>query len=140
MFKLDLKPLAPRLLPNREAHINYLKYTQEQADILRGIVKQAKANQPLDKELDFAWLPSLQKTRSRKLGLKCSTSNYESELIGTDKSKITRKQSKASKPGHETQKSSKRSQRSKALANFLLQGPILHFSKVIYNLKERKER
>ncbi|GJV98704.1 retrovirus-related pol polyprotein from transposon TNT 1-94 [Tanacetum coccineum] len=54
MFKLDLEPLAPRLLQNREAHIDYLKYTQEQADILREIVKQAKAKQPLDNELDFA--------------------------------------------------------------------------------------
>ncbi|GKA12375.1 hypothetical protein Tco_0691921 [Tanacetum coccineum] len=54
MFKLDLEPLAPRLLQNREMHIAYLKYTQEQADILRGLVKQAKAKQPLDKELDFA--------------------------------------------------------------------------------------
>ncbi|GJX63754.1 hypothetical protein Tco_0296654, partial [Tanacetum coccineum] len=54
MFKLDLEPLAPRLLQNKEAHIDYLKYTQEQADILRGIVEQAKAEQPLDKELDFA--------------------------------------------------------------------------------------
>ncbi|GKB11126.1 hypothetical protein Tco_0845049 [Tanacetum coccineum] len=53
MFKLDLEPLAPRLLQNREAHIEYLKYTQEQDDILQGIVKQAKAKQPLDKELDF---------------------------------------------------------------------------------------
>ncbi|GKC44862.1 retrovirus-related pol polyprotein from transposon TNT 1-94 [Tanacetum coccineum] len=54
MFKLDLDPLAPRLLKNRDAHIDYLKYTQEQADILRGIVKQAKAKQPLDNALDFA--------------------------------------------------------------------------------------
>ncbi|GJS45531.1 retrovirus-related pol polyprotein from transposon TNT 1-94 [Tanacetum coccineum] len=54
MFKLDLEPLAPRLLQNREIHIEYLKYTQEQADILWGLVKQAKAKQPLDKELDFA--------------------------------------------------------------------------------------
>ncbi|GKA87525.1 hypothetical protein Tco_0809289 [Tanacetum coccineum] len=60
--------------------------------------------------------------------------------IGMDKSKITRKQSKASKHGHENQKSSKRSQRSKALANFHPQGPFLQFPKVIYNLKERKER
>ncbi|GJX68165.1 hypothetical protein Tco_0303892 [Tanacetum coccineum] len=59
---------------------------------------------------------------------------------GTDKSKITRKQSKSSKHGHENQKSSKRSQRSKALANFHLQGPILQFPKDLYNLKERKER
>ncbi|GJZ90281.1 retrovirus-related pol polyprotein from transposon TNT 1-94 [Tanacetum coccineum] len=54
IFKLDLEPLAPRLLQNREAHIDYLKYTQEQADILWEIVKQAKAKQPLDKELNFA--------------------------------------------------------------------------------------
>ncbi|GJX71647.1 hypothetical protein Tco_0308818 [Tanacetum coccineum] len=54
MFKLDLEHLAPRLLQNREAHIDYLKYTQEQADILREIVEQAKAEQPLDKELDFS--------------------------------------------------------------------------------------
>nr|GFA36242.1 hypothetical protein [Tanacetum cinerariifolium] len=39
MFKLDLDPLAPKLLQNREAHIDYLKYTEEQDDILRGIVK-----------------------------------------------------------------------------------------------------
>ncbi|GKB14592.1 ribonuclease H-like domain-containing protein [Tanacetum coccineum] len=54
MFKLDLEPLAPRLLQNREMHIAYLKYTQEQADILQELFEQAKAKQPLDKELDFA--------------------------------------------------------------------------------------
>ncbi|GKE43800.1 hypothetical protein Tco_1471084, partial [Tanacetum coccineum] len=54
MFKLDLDPLALRLLENRDAHIDYLKYTREQADILRGIVKQAKAKQPLDNALDFS--------------------------------------------------------------------------------------
>ncbi|GJY28943.1 hypothetical protein Tco_0404710 [Tanacetum coccineum] len=54
MFKLDLDPLAPRLLKNKDTHIDYLKYTQEQADILQGIVEQAKAKQPLDNALDFA--------------------------------------------------------------------------------------
>ncbi|GJT93570.1 putative ribonuclease H-like domain-containing protein [Tanacetum coccineum] len=59
----------------------------------------------------------------------------------TDKSKIIRKQSKASKLRHENQKSTKpKPQKTKALANFLLQGPILQFPEVIYNLKERKER
>ncbi|GKE62666.1 hypothetical protein Tco_1513033 [Tanacetum coccineum] len=53
MFRLDLEPLAPMLLQNREAHIDYLKYTQEQADILREIVKHAKAKQLLDNALDF---------------------------------------------------------------------------------------
>nr|GEW60234.1 retrovirus-related Pol polyprotein from transposon TNT 1-94 [Tanacetum cinerariifolium] len=42
MFKLHLVPLAPKLFQNREAHIDYLKYTQEQVDILQGIVEQAK--------------------------------------------------------------------------------------------------
>ncbi|GKB92618.1 retrovirus-related pol polyprotein from transposon TNT 1-94 [Tanacetum coccineum] len=66
---------------------------------------------------------------------------------GTDKSKITRKQSKASKHGHENQKSSKRSQRYKAEAKSLAissfmkpQGPILQIPKVIYNLKKGKGR
>ncbi|GJS92476.1 integrase, catalytic region, zinc finger, CCHC-type containing protein [Tanacetum coccineum] len=55
IFKLDLDPLAPRLLQNRDAHIYYLKHTQEQADILWGIVEQAKAKQPVDNALDLAY-------------------------------------------------------------------------------------
>ncbi|GJW62343.1 retrovirus-related pol polyprotein from transposon TNT 1-94 [Tanacetum coccineum] len=54
MFKLDLDPLAPRLLKNGDAHIDYLKYTQEQVDILWEILEQAKLKQPLDNALDFA--------------------------------------------------------------------------------------
>ncbi|GKA33393.1 hypothetical protein Tco_0719822, partial [Tanacetum coccineum] len=54
MFKLDLVPLPPRLLQNREAHIDYIKHTQENANILWEIVELAKAKQPLDSELDFA--------------------------------------------------------------------------------------
>ncbi|GJV53177.1 hypothetical protein Tco_1448918 [Tanacetum coccineum] len=46
MFKLDLVPLPPRLLQNREVHIDYLRHTQEQANTLREIVKQAKVKQP----------------------------------------------------------------------------------------------
>ncbi|GKF37313.1 hypothetical protein Tco_0114071 [Tanacetum coccineum] len=109
MFKLDLEPLAPRLLQNREAHIDYLKYTQEQADILWRIVEQAKAKQPLDKELDFACKHAQRiqellvyvrdtcpnainlsakkvavtpKKRSRKLGLMCSTIKCRSKPTG----------------------------------------------------------
>ncbi|GJU82709.1 retrovirus-related pol polyprotein from transposon TNT 1-94 [Tanacetum coccineum] len=54
MFKLDLVPLPPRLLQNREAHIDYIKHTQENANILREIVELTKAKQPLDSELEFA--------------------------------------------------------------------------------------
>ncbi|GJW06155.1 putative ribonuclease H-like domain-containing protein, partial [Tanacetum coccineum] len=34
MFKIDLEPLAPKLLRNRDAHIDYLKHTQENAIFL----------------------------------------------------------------------------------------------------------
>nr|GEZ23079.1 hypothetical protein [Tanacetum cinerariifolium] len=54
MFKLDFVPLDPKLLQNMEAQIDYLKYTQEQANIIQGIVKQAKAKQPLDNALYIA--------------------------------------------------------------------------------------
>ncbi|GJS90832.1 retrovirus-related pol polyprotein from transposon TNT 1-94 [Tanacetum coccineum] len=54
IFKLDLVPLPPRLMQNREVHINYLRNTQEQANILREIVEQVKAKQPLDGDLDLA--------------------------------------------------------------------------------------
>nr|GEX48017.1 hypothetical protein [Tanacetum cinerariifolium] len=54
MFKLDLDSFAPKLFHNKEAHIDYLEYTQEQADILQGIVKQAKVIHPLDNALDFS--------------------------------------------------------------------------------------
>nr|GEW81687.1 copia protein [Tanacetum cinerariifolium] len=70
MFKLDLVPLAPKLLQNREAHLDYLKHTQKQADNLQGIVKQAKVKQPLDNALDFAW------NRSQLM-------NFVSKILGT---------------------------------------------------------
>ncbi|GJY58694.1 retrovirus-related pol polyprotein from transposon TNT 1-94 [Tanacetum coccineum] len=38
MFKLDLEPLPPRLLQNRDVHIDYLRNTQDQANILWEIV------------------------------------------------------------------------------------------------------
>ncbi|GJV04021.1 retrovirus-related pol polyprotein from transposon TNT 1-94 [Tanacetum coccineum] len=50
MFKLDLVPLPHRLLQNRDAHIDYLRHTQEQANTLREIVEQAKAKQPLERD------------------------------------------------------------------------------------------
>ncbi|GKC70967.1 hypothetical protein Tco_1116850 [Tanacetum coccineum] len=90
----DLEPLAPRLLQNTEAHIDYLKYTQEQDDILWEIVEQAKVEHPLDRELDFACkhaqriqelLVYVQDTCPNAINLsakKCSTSKCGSKLIG----------------------------------------------------------
>ncbi|GJT73012.1 hypothetical protein Tco_1032298 [Tanacetum coccineum] len=49
MYKLDLEPLSPKLLKNREAYVDYLKHTQENADTLCEIVEQARALRPLDR-------------------------------------------------------------------------------------------
>nr|GEV86165.1 hypothetical protein [Tanacetum cinerariifolium] len=75
MFKPDLEPLAPRLLKNREIHLEYLKNTQEQDDILRGIVEQDKAKQPLDNAF-----VSLEKSNKNVIGLRISTS-YQSMSV-----------------------------------------------------------
>ncbi|GJZ28021.1 integrase, catalytic region, zinc finger, CCHC-type containing protein [Tanacetum coccineum] len=37
IYKIDFKPHSPKLLKNREAHIDYLKHTKEHADALREI-------------------------------------------------------------------------------------------------------
>nr|GEY52060.1 hypothetical protein [Tanacetum cinerariifolium] len=54
MFKLDLEPLAPRVLNNRDSHIDYIKHSWEHADTLWEIVKHARALRPLDSDLDSA--------------------------------------------------------------------------------------
>ncbi|GJS11711.1 retrovirus-related pol polyprotein from transposon TNT 1-94 [Tanacetum coccineum] len=48
MYKLDPLILAPKDKNNRETHIYYLKYTMEQAIVLREIVEQANSLNPLD--------------------------------------------------------------------------------------------
>ncbi|GJR41272.1 reverse transcriptase domain-containing protein [Tanacetum coccineum] len=58
--------------------------------------------------------------------------------ISMDKSKITRKQSKSSKPGHENQKSTRPKPKPKSFSN--PQGLFLPIPKVSYKLKRGKER
>ncbi|GKE25944.1 hypothetical protein Tco_1441328 [Tanacetum coccineum] len=55
MFRLDLEPLSPKVLKNKDAHIDYIKHTQENADILWELVKHARAPRPLDSDLDSAF-------------------------------------------------------------------------------------
>nr|GEV86331.1 SOSS complex subunit B homolog [Tanacetum cinerariifolium] len=54
ILQIDMEPLAPRLLNNRTAHSDYLRLTQEQAAILREVVKQGKLQNPLNNSLDSA--------------------------------------------------------------------------------------
>nr|GEZ57635.1 hypothetical protein [Tanacetum cinerariifolium] len=55
MLKIDVEPLAPRLLNNRTAHSDYLRLTQEQAAILREVVELGKSQNPLNNSLDSAY-------------------------------------------------------------------------------------
>ncbi|GJY15559.1 hypothetical protein Tco_0385981 [Tanacetum coccineum] len=47
MLKIDVEPIAPRLLNNRTAHSDYLRHTQEQAAILRKIHSKINENSEL---------------------------------------------------------------------------------------------
>nr|GEZ06741.1 hypothetical protein [Tanacetum cinerariifolium] len=51
-LKVDVEPLAPKLLNNRTAHSDYLMHTQEQAVILKEVVKQGKSQNHLNNSLD----------------------------------------------------------------------------------------
>nr|GEX59019.1 hypothetical protein [Tanacetum cinerariifolium] len=54
MLKIDMEPIALKLLKNMTAHSNNLKYTQEQATILREVVEQGISQNPLKNSLDHA--------------------------------------------------------------------------------------
>ncbi|GJY83397.1 hypothetical protein Tco_0496773 [Tanacetum coccineum] len=54
VHKLDLEPLSSKLKNNREAHVDYIRITKENADTLRDIVEQARISNPLDNALAYA--------------------------------------------------------------------------------------
>ncbi|GJV10110.1 hypothetical protein Tco_1351651 [Tanacetum coccineum] len=53
-LKIDVEPITLKLLNNRIAHYAYIKHTQEEVAVLKGIVEHIKANYPLDHPLDSA--------------------------------------------------------------------------------------
>ncbi|GJU57769.1 hypothetical protein Tco_1235535, partial [Tanacetum coccineum] len=81
MYAIDVKPIPHPLKNNRSAHLTYINHLKESVETVREIVEEARVVKPLDNALNYA----------------C-----------TDKSIITRKQSKSSKHGHENQKSTKK--------------------------------
>ncbi|GKF03208.1 hypothetical protein Tco_0030131, partial [Tanacetum coccineum] len=68
MLKIDVEPIAPRLLNNRTAHSDYLMHTQEQAAILRKIVEQGKSQNPLNNSLDSTLKPFTSASGSQPSG------------------------------------------------------------------------
>ncbi|GJX87012.1 retrovirus-related pol polyprotein from transposon TNT 1-94 [Tanacetum coccineum] len=53
MFKLNIEPLALKVLKNKDAHLEYIKHSREHAYILREIVESARALSPLDSNLVY---------------------------------------------------------------------------------------
>ncbi|GKB63042.1 hypothetical protein Tco_0919228 [Tanacetum coccineum] len=54
VHKVYLEPLSPKLKNNREAHVDYIRITKENADTLRDVVEQARTSNPLDNALAYA--------------------------------------------------------------------------------------
>ncbi|GJW41122.1 hypothetical protein Tco_0066967 [Tanacetum coccineum] len=71
--KDNMEPITPKLLNKRTTHSSYIKHTQEDALVLRDIVKHVKANYPQDSLLESAFR-SYRGKRTRKLGVRLSTS------------------------------------------------------------------
>ncbi|GJT91534.1 retrovirus-related pol polyprotein from transposon TNT 1-94 [Tanacetum coccineum] len=54
MLKIDVEPITPKLLNKKTAHSAYIKHTQEEAIVLRDLVKHVKSKYPLDHSLESA--------------------------------------------------------------------------------------
>ncbi|GJZ52278.1 hypothetical protein Tco_0606793 [Tanacetum coccineum] len=54
MLKIDVEPIIPKLLNKKTAHSTYIKHTQEEATVLRDLVKHVKSKYPLDHSLESA--------------------------------------------------------------------------------------
>ncbi|GKF13859.1 hypothetical protein Tco_0055321 [Tanacetum coccineum] len=72
MLKIDVEPIAPRLLNNRTAHSDYLRHTQEQAAILREI---PSGNTKKDKTQQTPSITQKNKVESHSRTVKSSLKN-----------------------------------------------------------------
>ncbi|GJT67810.1 hypothetical protein Tco_1019290 [Tanacetum coccineum] len=54
MLKIDVEPITPKLLNKKTAHSAYIKHTQEEATVLRDLVKHVKSKYTLDHSLESA--------------------------------------------------------------------------------------
>nr|GEW26285.1 hypothetical protein [Tanacetum cinerariifolium] len=54
LLSQDIVHISPKVLKNKDAHIDYIKHSQEHADTLQKVVEHARALSPLDSDLDYA--------------------------------------------------------------------------------------
>nr|GEV48404.1 retrovirus-related Pol polyprotein from transposon TNT 1-94 [Tanacetum cinerariifolium] len=55
-YVVDIEPIPPRIINNREVHLDYIKHLKESVETLREIVEEAKVERPLDRSLASACL------------------------------------------------------------------------------------
>ncbi|GJS65773.1 hypothetical protein Tco_0680337 [Tanacetum coccineum] len=101
MFKLNFEPLAPKVLKNKDAHLEYIKHSREHADILREIFKSARGLSPLDSNLDSALIGFTGASGSKPIGntknnriLQSSSSNKTNKVEDQSRSVKSRKNKK----------------------------------------------
>nr|GEV97024.1 hypothetical protein [Tanacetum cinerariifolium] len=79
MLKIDVEPIALKLLNNMIVHSDYLRQTQEQATILKKVVKQEKSHNPLNNSLDHACCSK------HMTGYRSQLTNFVNRFLGTIK-------------------------------------------------------
>ncbi|GJX31993.1 retrovirus-related pol polyprotein from transposon TNT 1-94 [Tanacetum coccineum] len=84
MFKLDLELLAPKVLKNKNAHIDYIKHFREHVDNFWEIVKHARALRPLDRDLNFACSSS----KSKIVESRISNNSEPNQSLGSNASDV----------------------------------------------------
>nr|GEU93228.1 retrovirus-related Pol polyprotein from transposon TNT 1-94 [Tanacetum cinerariifolium] len=95
LLRIDVAPLAPKLLNNRTAHYDYLKHTQEETATLREIVKNERLLNLLNTSLDYAFS---NKPMLSSIRVNLPTSASGSQPPGNTKNdKIQQTQSRAKK-------------------------------------------
>ncbi|GJU57156.1 retrovirus-related pol polyprotein from transposon TNT 1-94 [Tanacetum coccineum] len=54
-LNIALEPLPPKLFKNKAAHVDYIQKSKEHANVLRELVEEARASNPLDSDSELAW-------------------------------------------------------------------------------------
>nr|GEX18791.1 integrase, catalytic region, zinc finger, CCHC-type, peptidase aspartic, catalytic [Tanacetum cinerariifolium] len=67
MFKINLEPLAPKLLKDKDVHMDGIKHSRTHDDTLWEIVENARSLSPFDSNLDLAYKCPLTRITSTKV-------------------------------------------------------------------------
>ncbi|GKA32226.1 retrovirus-related pol polyprotein from transposon TNT 1-94 [Tanacetum coccineum] len=91
--KDNVEPITPKLLNKRTAHSSYIKHTQEEALVLRDIVKHVKANYPQDSLLEsaFRYTKVIQELLSHISRTCPSINNFDPQLVAVTPRKNDKK-------------------------------------------------